>query len=245
MKHYNFKCVNKCEKICCISPTLNEFEKIKHFYDKTPLLLKVSIFNEKYFNNFIDIFFKQLVMDSLIRVKSLNGFYYINTAFNFSMPGVMCPILKNGMCSAYEYRPIKCKLFPLQEFLPFSWQYKVLEELKNVCLGIGKGDFLINKSGTKINNKAFENYIDFWKYAKEWNNFPTILKNIEILLNHHNEDIEEKASKNMVFEFVINFKTDETFFNKIDIEEKKYEEKQKELILNDLNIPQTFKNMFL
>jgi len=80
-----------------------------------------------------------------------------------------CVFLNNNLCSIYPSRPITCRTFPFTFSIQDGWlRYGVATRAKDLCLGLGKGREVDEKSLAEIGWKAAAEIKEYFRITSLW-----------------------------------------------------------------------------
>ena len=165
----NFKCDLECGGKCCIGNTqllASEFEKVINDVPIVPMIvaIPVSVLSSKIGE--INPSYKKKILEYAFVVNtSEDGDFaiFLDFIMGSTTSNIACPYLKDGLCSIYDERPLRCKLYPIHPLLPEIMMELPLEKLRNTdCTAFltpEKTEFSVWEDG-KLSRKEDRDDID-------------------------------------------------------------------------------------
>ena len=168
IKQYNFECSLECKGKCCFGVTYIEKESIMFFSDKVPIFFDVRYFLNNYLKQYKKYkTFVNLIKNSAVKITDGKTILYLITdiIIGSKKQNDKCYFLTNeGLCSIHNNKPLKCKLLPLQPFIPIEKMDFAFNQMKENCIGFNNNSKILWKN-KKIYNKEFKQY--YFEYFKK------------------------------------------------------------------------------
>jgi len=188
----NFECDKECGGKCCIGGTQVLASEFKALYKKTPIAPQIMVMQ---LNKTLPSEFISLVKENALVVKGNGQKFYLFLDFmaGYRGGGLPCPLLKDGLCSIYEERPLKCRLLPVHPLVPEVWLDTAIETMRNTeCTGFlspDRTDATIWKNGKLTDTNTVKERRRYFSELKKHRPFLEALMSV-------GSDIEEEENDN-------------------------------------------------